>query len=442
MSQQSDKFQILLKWDIYQSNDNFEKYVKNNRLGEDEQKILIEAYNELEKYQKSKGVIQSDASVVDKALDIKSKYKKEEKFVLNITNEDSIVENTNKEFETLEFRGNTTEYFKIWIVNIFLTIITLGIYSAWAKVRTNRYFYANTFYQNSSFEYTASPINILIGRVIIVTFYALFIIASQVLLNPMAAGGILLAFLLAVPWFINRAIKFKLKYVKHRNINFRYDENAPSFYKFFLLHTIINIVTIGLAYPYSLNKFKKLLIDNSKFGGSEFEYEGETKGMYKQFLKIIGFVMLPIAFFALSFLTIKFLDIVQDPSFTPVFMFFMVGFLVLGYILIIILSLGLKGIYDSYITNYVWSNTTIKENSFQSTLKPIRLAWIYVSNIFAIIFSLGLLAPWAKVRVTRYKCENFAIAATNMSSFIATEQENQNALGEEAGDFFDIDIGI
>ena len=35
----------------------------------------------------------------------------------------------------LEFRGNGYEYFRIWIVNILLTIMTLGIYSAWAKVR-------------------------------------------------------------------------------------------------------------------------------------------------------------------------------------------------------------------------------------------------------------------------------------------------------------------
>ena len=48
--------------------------------------------------------------------------------------------------ESLEFRGKTGEFFGIWIVNVFLTIITLGIYSAWAKVRTNRYFYGNIYY--------------------------------------------------------------------------------------------------------------------------------------------------------------------------------------------------------------------------------------------------------------------------------------------------------
>ena len=30
------------------------------------------------------------------------------------------------------FTGKTGEYFRIWIVNLALTILTLGIYSAWA----------------------------------------------------------------------------------------------------------------------------------------------------------------------------------------------------------------------------------------------------------------------------------------------------------------------
>lgn len=37
-----------------------------------------------------------------------------------------------------EFRGRGGEYFRIWIVNLALSLLTLGIYSAWAKVRTGR----------------------------------------------------------------------------------------------------------------------------------------------------------------------------------------------------------------------------------------------------------------------------------------------------------------
>src|ERR1700685_13403 len=68
--------------------------------------------------------------------------------------------------EPLRFTGNGAEYFGIWIVNLLLTIVTLGIYSAWAKVRRLQYFYRHTELAGSSFDFHGSPTKILIGRLI------------------------------------------------------------------------------------------------------------------------------------------------------------------------------------------------------------------------------------------------------------------------------------
>ena len=78
-----------------------------------------------------------------------------------------------------EFRGNGGEYFRIWIVNLLLTIVTLGIYSAWAKVRRLRYFYGNTFLDGQSFDYHGQPLAILKGRLIVVAGYVVFLVASH-----------------------------------------------------------------------------------------------------------------------------------------------------------------------------------------------------------------------------------------------------------------------
>ena len=66
-----------------------------------------------------------------------------------------------KNIQYFHFTGTGGEYFRIWIVNLILSILTLGIYSAWAKVRTNRYFYGNTQVGNTGFEYHAKPLAIL-----------------------------------------------------------------------------------------------------------------------------------------------------------------------------------------------------------------------------------------------------------------------------------------
>ncbi len=100
-------------------------------------------------------------------------------------------------FERGSFRGNAKEYFGIWIVNVLLTIITLGIYSAWAKVRRNRYFYGNSVLLDHSFDYHATGKQIFIGRLIVFVYLLVYNITLQ--FSPIAGGilalGILISFL-------------------------------------------------------------------------------------------------------------------------------------------------------------------------------------------------------------------------------------------------------
>lgn len=66
-----------------------------------------------------------------------------------------------------EFTGSGAEYFRIWVVNLLLSIVTLGVYSAWAKVRRKQYFYGNTVVGDASFDYLGDPLKILKGRLIV-----------------------------------------------------------------------------------------------------------------------------------------------------------------------------------------------------------------------------------------------------------------------------------
>jgi len=42
--------------------------------------------------------------------------------------------------QPFEFHGTTGEFFRIWIVNMMLSIVTLGMYSAWAKSKNPKIF--------------------------------------------------------------------------------------------------------------------------------------------------------------------------------------------------------------------------------------------------------------------------------------------------------------
>lgn len=347
--------------------------------------------------------------------------------------------------QSLEFRGKSGEYFKIWIVNIFLSVITLGIYSPWAKVRRNRYFYSNTFYQNSPFEYTANPLNILKGRVLVFLVYLLFLFSSQVWLNPVASLVIFVFVMLFIPWLINKSIKFKLKNTMYKNVRLRYKEGTFSFYKFFLIHTILNVFTLFLAFPFTYNRFKKLLINSSSYGTTDFSYSGRSRSIYWRYIKIVGwyliFVFLPLVLLSGLVGTIKSTGLSGDS--VPEYLQFLVGLASIG-MSVIFLFVGfiLAGLYEAYMRNYIWSETTLGDVKFESSLSGWKLARIYLVNILAIIISFGFLTPWAKIRVTKYKCESFTVDAPDLDSFIADESFEHSALGEESEEFFDIDIGV
>ena len=95
----------------------------------------------------------------------------------------------------VRFLGTGSEYFRIWIVNLLLTIVTLGIYSAWAKVRRLKYMYRNTQIADSSFDYHGSPIAILKGRLMALVLLIAYNFSFQL---SLIAGVVTLAFLAAI----------------------------------------------------------------------------------------------------------------------------------------------------------------------------------------------------------------------------------------------------
>src|SRR5678816_4784926 len=72
------------------------------------------------------------------------------------------------------FTGTGAEYFRVWIVNLALTVMTLGVYSACAKVRRLQYFYRHTRLAGSGFDYHGDPIAILKGRIVGLVLFGLY----------------------------------------------------------------------------------------------------------------------------------------------------------------------------------------------------------------------------------------------------------------------------
>jgi len=352
------------------------------------------------------------------------------------------------DYKHFQFKGNASEFFRIWIVNIALTILTLGIYSAWAKVRSNRYIYANSYINGSNFEYNADPIRILIGRIIVVTLYGLFILFSQYLGMADIAGGIALLAFIAMPWLVRQAISFKLRNTSYRNVPFRYEGRVSSFYGFFLLHIFLNIITMMIIFPYTYVKFKQLIIDNSYYGDGAFSFKGKTGDSYATFILVYVFstlflfgVILAVALIGggLTAIVTNFFSQFAESLPEEVIGIMVAAGVFLIYVPFIFWN---KGFSDAYFSNFVRDNTSLNTSPIKGSMKPFKLGVISATNALAIFFSLGLLYPWAKVRYMKYKLEHTSFACENYDEFQSHGYENSSTVGEEMVDFFDIDLGL
>jgi uncharacterized membrane protein YjgN (DUF898 family) len=383
--------------------------------------------------------------------------------------------------EALRFNGTGSEYFKIWIVNILLTIITLGIYYPWAKVRNRRYFYANSSLGGRAFEYHATGKQLFVGFLIGILFFALYTLLGQV--NPRIAGVVLIIFMLALPWLIWRSLMFNMRVTSFSNVHFSFKGKLGKVYIIFLLYPLLFITIIALfgviasiiipiikdinpailamvgsivgfsgifVYLFFFAFIKKssteYVINNSYYGQGTFQSELESKRFFIIFLKTIGISFIPMILLAMSanFFTKMNPEMLSYTGGTNGFvggaeLFFIVAYFVLLFVVMLIMSYMITR-ERSYIYDNIVLDDTI---TFESTLRARDLAWVMASNIFLIFLTLGLAFPWAKVRVTRLMLENTLVDTEfGFDNYITQQERAVSALGDQIGDAFDVDVGV
>ena len=343
-----------------------------------------------------------------------------------------------------EFRGNGGEYFRIWIVNLLLTIVTIGIYSAWAKVRRLRYFYGNTLLDGHSFEYHGRPLAILKGRLIVFGAYLAFVLAAQVL--PLIVFLFIPLIIFGLPWIVMRSRLFQLRMSSYRNLRFNFEGTYGGAMGAFVGWYLLAVITFGILYPAWVRKRVQYSLDNAAYGTQSFSFN-TGNGVYFKFCYITFFlgmlVYLAFIFGAFNLASMKALFGSGVPP-TGLEMFTALG--VAGWLLGLVAALAgfsIAAYYQVSLINASFGGVQIGSNYIRSALKVAPLMWIYVTNLLGIVVTLGLFYPWAKVRQTRYQLENMQVDSDGkLGAFTAGADSGASAVGEEAGDFFDVDFGL
>jgi uncharacterized membrane protein YjgN (DUF898 family) len=334
------------------------------------------------------------------------------------------------------FTGNGFEYFKIWIVNILLSIVTLGIYSAWAKVRNKQYFYGNTHIADATFEYTAEPLKILKGRLIAFVLYIAVAASSHI--SPILSVVVSLLFLAFLPWIIVASLRFNARHSSYRNISFRFNGTIGGALAAFIGWPLLGILTLGLLFPFAWKKQTAYITNNHSYGVEPFSFDVHVKEYYKMLLILIGATV--VFFIALA--------VVGGATFAAIFTqgaLSTAGVLALIPVTLAYLAfyLGLGAYVVVTMANIHWNNTHLQDHQFEASWSVFSYFKLLAVNTLGILFTLGLFIPFAKVRTAAYKAEHTALMVQgNLDGFIADTLEDSNSLAEGVHDLFDIDISI
>ena len=305
----------------------------------------------------------------------------------------------------LKFEGKGSELFGILIDNFFLNLLTLGIYYPWAKAKQLRYYYSSTSINNSDFQFSGTGKEMFFGlaKALAVLFFLNFayeaIMAGMVMDSTLLLGGMLyfLFFWLLIVIASVGAKRYRMSRTSWRGIRFRFEGTFKETSMLIAKGWLMTILTLGLYYPYYLNRFQSYWISKTCFGNIAFSYDGQAREIFRIWIKGI------------------------------------------------LLSIITLGIYLFWLRadlqRYFWSHTRYGESRIISNLHGGE--WLKESLIFLliVIITFGLGRAWAVVRYKKFYLGTLHIEGKiNLAAIKQAEVKMTGAVGEGMADFFDVEM--
>lgn len=364
----------------------------------------------------------------------------------------------------LRFTGSGGEYLRIWLVNLLLTVLTLGIYSAWAKVRREKFFHQNTRLAGASFDYHGAPMVILRGRLIA---FALLALAQLDIVPPAVRGAATLLLLVLLPLLMQRSLRFRLANTSYRGVRFSFAGTAWGAYRLvggYLAAAALWLLVMGalpslgvrasvlapllvlgllLMWPMMHASWRRFVIDHSRFGVEAFGVQLRRREFAWIYLLAVGAwmaVLLALAtVFALSG-TASSLFGVGDADDSPLArtLVFATGLLLYAS------AAAITPVITARVQNLSASRTRIGPHRLVSRLPVAAFVRLQLINLVLTVVTLGLYRPFAAVATARMRIAALSLVTDGgLDDILASIAASRDvAVGSEAMDLLGVDLSL
>lgn len=351
----------------------------------------------------------------------------------------------------LEFSGDGREYFRIWVVNLLLTLATLGIYSAWAKVRRLQYFDRNTMLAGASFDFHGNPRAVLVGRLLSVCL----LVAYHYAFGFSTAFGLatIIVLLLAFPYLMRGALRFRLGNTSYRGLRLGFDGSVvqaylawlPPAFVFLMPGALLALypgqpalavlpIPLYLFWPLMHARIRRFQHAHLLFGDQHCGYDLRARRFYRPYL-VSGGLGLGAVF--VTGMIGGFAGVAAGQGKTAA--------------VVIAIASGVVTLYIAYlligpymvvrISNLAWSHTRFPGIRFRSTLPARAFMALQTKNALLTLLSLGLYRPFAVVSVYRFRLAHLAVEVDgDIEAAAAHVATRGGAAGDSVADGFGIDL--
>jgi uncharacterized membrane protein YjgN (DUF898 family) len=310
----------------------------------------------------------------------------------------------------LRYHGEGGALFGLMIVNVLLTIITLGIYSFWAKNKVREFHYSHTSFDGDRFAYHGTGGELFAGALkagLIMTVFGVGLTAvtemsRRGVIEPLVMIGATAAFYLAIFFLmviaVNGARRYRLSRSSWRGIRFSFHGRWQEFLGVMVGGTLLSIVTLGFYTAWFQNNRRAFFVSNSRFGSEPFLYDGKGTALFGEYIKAF---------------------------------------------LLTLPTLGLIWVwYAAFKHRYFWNHTAMRGARFRSTVTGGQLFGLLLTNMLLAFVTFGIATPWVITRTHEFYSNSLSLHGTVDWAAIEQRAQSATATAEGLAEGFDVDIGL
>lgn len=304
------------------------------------------------------------------------------------------------------FTGNWREYAPIAFTNLLLTIVTLGVYSFWARARTRRYLWSRTRFIDDRLEWTGTGMELFVGYLLAIVLFFLPLGFLNLLLQGVLMRGhegaaaligvviyLLLFYLIGVAIF--RALRYRLSRTFWHGIRGGSDDQGFRYGWSYFWRTVVGYLALGLMVPWAMTKLWNERWSAMSFGPMRFRADAEWRSIFGRYLI---FYFAPAALFILGFALLAigagfgFATGGFSPETTPgpgAMAGFFIGLVL--FLLFYFVALGLVALtYYAAFFRQAAGKLRLGELQFGFTARTREWVLLYLGNVGLTIVTLGI----------------------------------------------------